>query len=207
MYGTFTFKDMGLYDSDRYQRVNLLAIDPGLHLLGVSVHVLNSRSGAYEKVYIESINVDRTFRRRLTDDSYRSEQDSCLLKIYDHIYDVCRHYDISFLAHEEPFNNPMRPGAYGPLKSTTATVRHAAMAACPSILIDAMSPQNIKKGVGAGGTKGKEIMREKVLAIPELMNVLECHPDDLTEDCIDSLAIGYNARNTLLAPMEGWRIK
>lgn len=207
MYGTFTLKDMGLYDSDRYQRINMLAIDPGLHLLGASIHVLNSRTGAYEKVYIESINVDRTFRRTLTDISYRNEQDSCLLKIYDHIFDLVKYYDIGFLAHEEPFNNPMRPGAYGPLKSVVATARRAAIDACPTILIDAMSPQNIKKGVGAGGTKGKEIMREKVLAIPELMDVLERHPDDLTEDCIDSLAIGYNARNTLLAPMEGWRIK
>lgn len=185
----------------------MLAIDPGLHLLGASVHILNSRTGLYEKVYIESINVDRTFRRSLTDDNYRSEKESCLLKIYDHVYDVCKHYDITFLAHEEPFNNPNRPGAYGPLRDACATIRRAAIDACPSVLIDSMSPQNIKKGVGAGGTKGKEIMREKVLAVPELMNVLERHPDDLTEDCIDSLAIGYNARNTLLAPMEGWRIK
>lgn len=198
---------MGLYDSDRYRRINMLAVDPGLHYLGLSIHTLNSRTGDYERVNIETINVDRTFRRTLTDSSYRSEQDSCLLKIYDHIYDVCRHYDVTFLAYEEPFNNPMRPGAYGPLRDVTATARRAAINACPSVLIDSMRPQAVKKGVGAGGTKGKEIMREKVLVIPELMDVLECHPDDLTEDCVDSLAIGYTARNILLAPMEGWRHK
>lgn len=197
---------MGLFVDDRWKTFNMLAIDPGKNHLGTSIHELDSRTGEYRSIEIETIHLHRVFRRRSTDEDYTSVTDACLTKIQDHIEDLVDHYNIAFFAYESPFHNKFRPGAYGPLCEVVSACRMAVIHANPFVFIDSMSPQNIKKGVGAGGTKGKEIMHEKVTANKELMGVLKCPIEDLTEHCIDSIAIGYNARKTILAPMEGWRL-
>ena len=195
---------MPLYIDDRYNSFRLLAVDPGKHHLGASVHEINSRTGEYIRIDIETIRMEKLYRSHLTDPEFTSVTDSCLLKIRNHIYDVCNDYDITFFAYESPFYNPRMPGAYGSLCEVVACCRQAALDANPTILIDCMSPQNIKKGMGAGGTKGKEIMLEKVSQNMELMQVLQTPIEELTEHCIDSLAVGLHARNTIIRPMEGW---
>lgn len=195
---------MGLYIDPRYRSFNMLAIDPGKHHLGASIHTLDVRTGDYLNIKVHSINVDRHGCRFELDDEYTSITDRCIDKVSRHVTDLILDYDVCFLAYESPFYNPSRPAAYGSLCEIVSCIRLAAIRARSNILIDCMSPQNIKKGMGAGGTKGKEIMFEKVLGTSELMDVLEDDRDSLTEHCIDSIAIGYNARNTILSPMEGW---
>lgn len=195
---------MGLYIDPRWDTFNVLAIDPGKHYLGASIHELETRTGDYRRIDVETIFVDKYFNPRALDDEYVSVTDRCLMKIRHHVMWMVEEYNIDFFAYEAPFYNPARPAAYGSLCEVVSCIRQAALDVRPNILIDSMSPQNIKKGMGAGGTKGKEIMFEKVLATKELVDVLHRDIEDLTEHCIDSLAIGYNARNTILAPMEGW---
>lgn len=195
-----------LYIDKRWETFRLLAIDPGKHHLGISIHELETRSGRYVSIDIESMVVDRTYGRRGLSDEVVSVSDRCLTKIRDRVYDLVQDYDISFFVYESPFYNPRMPGAYGSLCEVVACLRQAVIDSNPDVYIDSMSPQNIKKGMGAGGTKGKEIMFEKVLATKEMIDVLNYDPRDLTEHCIDSLAIGYNARNKILAPMENWTL-
>lgn len=198
---------MGLYLENRDLTFRLLAADPGKHYLGLSVHELCSRTGEYRRIDIETIDVDRTYNRYPLNDECVSVTDNCLMKLRRHVRRVVDYYDVSFFAYEAPFYNPRRPGAYGALCEVVSCLRQAVLDENPNVYIECMSPQNIKKGMGAGGTKGKEIMFEKVLATKELMDALEFPVGDLTEHCIDSLAIGYHARNSILAPQEGWKLK
>lgn len=184
----------------------MLAIDPGKHYLGISIHELESRTGRYRNIDIATLAVDRSFSPYGLSDEVVSITDRCLSKIRSRVIDIVYEYDISYFAYESPFYNPLMPGAYGSLCEVVSVLRTAVLDANPNILIDSMSPQNIKKGMGAGGTKGKEIMLQKVLGTKEMMDVLSRDPSDLTEHCIDSMAIGYHARNSILAPMEGWNV-
>lgn len=195
---------MGLYVDKRWETFRMLCVDPGKHHIGISVHELYTRTGEYKRIDIETLRVASHFQSWTTDNEFNSITDQCLLKIRRHIQDVAEDYDVSFFAYESPFYNPRMPGAYGSLCEVVACCRQAVLDYSPYIYIDCMSPQNVKKGMGAGGTKGKEIMHQKVTGNEELMSVLEYDVSDLTEHCIDSIAVGYNARNTLLAPMEGW---
>lgn len=197
---------MAIYVDRSWDTFKLLAVDPGIHFMGISVHELDSRTGKYINIDVETLALDRAFSYFGTCSETVTITDKNLMKIRDRIMDLVVDYDVNFLAYESPFYNPTRPGAYGSLCGVVSVLRSAALDANPNILIDCMSPQNIKKGMGAGGTKGKEIMFEKVLGTQELMNVLNADQDDLSEHCIDSIAIGYNARNTILAPMEGWKL-
>lgn len=198
---------MALYTGDQYDTFRMLAVDPGKYFLGASIHELDSRTGKYKSIRIETLKVDLTFQHHFSDVEFRSRTDSCLLKIRKHVSELCMDYSVSFFAYESPFFNPIMPGAYGSLCEVAATMRQAAIDVVPNILIDCMSPQNVKKGMGAGGSKGKLIMYEKVVANLELMQALEDPIENLTEHCVDSIAVGYNARNTILAPMEGWSKK
>jgi len=197
---------MPLYVDDNWKTFNMLCIDPGKHHLGVSVHELNTRTGAYENISIHSIAVDKTYGSRIFDREFVSGTDINLGRIRHHIQQLCYDYDVKALMYEAPFYNRFMPAAYGSLCEVVSCIRQAALDEKPYILIDCMSPQNVKKGMGAGGTKGKEIMYDKVTACEEMMSVLRYPVSSLTEHCIDSLAIGWNARKTILAPMEGWKL-
>lgn len=195
---------MGLYIDERWDTFKMLCVDPGKHHLGVSIHELKTRTGEYVNIFVESIVVDKYPRSTYLDREFIASSDINLVKIRRHISGLCEDYGISVLMYEAPFYNRFMPAAYGSLCEVVACIRQAAIDYYPYILIDSMSPQNIKKGMGAGGTKGKEIMYDKVTGCQELMEHLRCPINQLTEHCIDSLAIGYNARKTILAPMEGW---
>lgn len=197
---------MGLYIEPQWETFHLLAMDPGKRFAGLSIHELETRTGKYRNIYIETMEVDRCFNPVGLSDEVVSLTDRAIMKIRRNIMDIVDDYNICFFAYEEPFYNPRMPFAYGSLKEVAGCIRQAVLDANPNVYIASMSPQNIKKGMGAGGTKGKDIMFEKVLGTKEMMDVLHAHPDDLTEHCVDSLAIGYNARNTILAPMEGWKL-
>ena len=197
---------MGLYVDDRWRTFKMLCVDPGKHFLGMSIHELNTRTGAYENIYVETIRTGSMFRACSTDEEFNSLTDRCLLKIRKGVQEAAEEHEIAFFAYESPFYNPMMPAAYGALCEVVAVCRQAVLDYSPYIHIDCMSPQNIKKGMGAGGTKGKEIMHEKVTGNRELMDALRYPVEGLTEHCIDSIAVGYNARKTILAPMEGWKL-
>lgn len=197
---------MGLYIPERWKTINLLAIDPGKHYIGISILELDARTGYCERIDIETIDVDRTFRDFDYDNEYLSNSDLCLTKIRRQIRSVLRRYDISYLGYESPFYNPRMPDAYGSLCEVVALIRHTVIDHDPYIRISCLSPQSVKKGMGAAGVKGKEIMLEKLKQNEELMTALVEPVDELTEHCVDSIAVGYAIRNTHLAPMEGWRI-
>ncbi len=197
---------MGLFIDKQWETFTMLCIDPGKHHLGASIHELSTRTGEYKNIFIESIAVDRYPLENHIDREFISVSDINLSKIRCHVYNLCKMYQVAVLMYESPFYNPLMPGAYGSLCEVVSCIRQAAIDQYPNILIDSMSPQNIKKGMGAGGTKGKEIMHEKVTGCIEMIDVLRYPVSQLTEHCIDSLAIGYNARKTILAPMEGWTL-
>lgn len=197
---------MGLHIGDHYRTFRMLAIDPGKHFLGASIHEIDARTGRYIQLGIETLKVDKAFNPKGLSEEAASVTDRCLMKIRHHVFDLVDLHRVDFLAYESPFYNPRMPGAYGSLCEVVACIRQAALDANHSILIESMAPQHVKKGMGAGGTKGKEIMFEKVLATKELIDALMDPLEDLTEHCIDSMAIGYHARNTVLAEMEGWKL-
>lgn len=197
---------MSLYIDDRWKTFKMLCIDPGKHYLGASIHEIDTRTGAYHSIEVVTLKVDKTYMGSRRNTETTSITDQCLSKIDRHIYTICKEYDVSVLAYESPFYNRLMPGAYGSLCEVVGVVRQAALDYYGGMFVCSMSPQNVKKGMGAGGSKGKEIMLEKVSDNRELMRALVNPIEDLTEHCIDSLAVGLNARNTILAPMEGWKI-
>lgn len=180
-------------------------IDPGFNNLGVSVWDVDTRTGRINWIEIETMVIDKSPSRSGLDYEFTGERRYKLRKIYDNWLELCKEYRIDIVAHETPFYNPRMPAAFSSLVEVLAEVKNATLEYGPTIHIEGMSPQSVKKGVGAAGQKGKDIMTQKVLAIPQIANNIQMPLDELTEHCIDSCAVGWTMLNTILLPMEGWR--
>lgn len=179
-------------------------IDPGLGMIGVSIFDVRTRTGIIENIEIETFSSEGIRDHRGIDPLHTGERYLKLKKIYNRINDLCHHYRPAIVFHESPFYNRFRPNAYEVLVEALLEIRSAIFDYNRDTYIERIAPQAVKKGIGAGGTKGKEIIMEKVFEIPALMDVLNYPKEELTEHCIDSMAIGYTGLRTILGPQENW---
>jgi len=181
-----------------------MCVDPGLGNVGVSIFEVQTRTGLIESIDIESFCTDKLYPRYGLDMDYTAERHIRLRKIRDRFYDIAMEYRPSYFIHESPFYNPRRPNAYAALVEALSQMREGVLEANRYTYIEPISPQAVKKGVGAGGSKGKEIMMERVFQISEMMDVLNYDRDELTEHCIDSMAVGWTGIRTVIRHQEGW---
>lgn len=181
-----------------------MCVDPGLSNIGVSIFEVQSRTGIIENIEIESFATDKIYPSHGLDQDFTLERHIRLRKIRDQFYEIAREYRPSYFIHESPFYNPRRPNAYAALVEALIQMREGVLDASRYTYIEPISPQAVKKGVGAGGSKGKEIMMERVFQIHEVMDVLNFDRDELTEHCIDSLAVGWTGIRTVISRQEGW---
>lgn len=202
----FFWIDMAVFDFDRhYASFRMGCIDPGFNNLGVTVWDVNSRTGKINWIEVETMVVDKRPSRSGLDVEYVGERRYKLRKIHENWLELCREYRIDVVCHETPFYNPRMPNAFASLVEVLAEIKNSTLRYCPTMQIIGLSPQSVKKGVGASGQKGKDIMFDKVTAIPEIMKALGDYPiDELTEHCIDSMAVGWTTLTTILKPQENW---
>lgn len=196
---------MAVFNFDEYYSTfNMICVDPGFNNLGVSIFKIETRTGRILDIQIETIVTDKAPSYSGFSDEYVPERLFKLRKIYDNFKTLCRHYNPAILAHETPFYNPRMPAAFGSLVEVLDAVKNATLNWNSNIYIEGLSPQSVKKGVGAAGKKGKDVMMDAVLSIPEIKDVIDFPLDELTEHCIDSMAVGWTVRNSILVPQEGW---
>jgi hypothetical protein len=92
--------------------------------------------------------------------------------------------------------NKLQPSAYGPLVSVMTILQDALVQYCPGNPFYITQPQQVKKAVGVAGKKGKGVIKQAIEKIPELMEALKAGQtklDELDDNAIDSIAVGYSA--------------
>lgn len=193
-----------LYIPEHYKTFSLMAVDPGVNNLGIAMFEIETRTGRILEIQIQSIVTDKLFSYYGMDRDFVSDRDIKLWKIGDCIERLCEIYQPSAFVNESPFYNRLMPAAYGSLNEVVYACRKAVRCYSPFVYIDSISPQGVKKGVQAAGIKGKDVIKERVFNIKELMDALDYDPLDLSEHDIDAMAVGYTYRNTILKSQEGW---
>ena len=102
---------------------------------------------------------------------------------------------------ESPFYNPRRPGAFAPLVETLDAIRRAVWEYDQMLPLDMVDPPTVKRSVGAKGNADKDVMKQHVLALPDLnfTGLIPLHL--LDEHSIDAIAVAYSKiqlyRNTV----------
>ena len=172
---------------------NIMAIDPGTNMLGVSIYTLNAKNLDVMNIQTESISLNK-----FNSDSNRLH-DNVLLRLSELDKDITimlKEYEPLTVAIESGFINKLRPAAFGPLSKALATLELAIHRHSRFIYTAMYPPSVIKVAVGASFKADKDEVQNKIQNIPEIGKFINLKY--LTEHEADAVAIGYTHRNYLI---------
>lgn len=170
---------------DIYERVKILAIDPGLNTCGVATMIVDFSTGEVKKVEaftIDNSNYPPQNMEGVVDRiAYRKSRLEEILT--DH---VSFNHDLNIGVYESPFFNRLAPSAYGSLSEAISTIRMVLFRFNSHIPLIGMKPTYIKKMVGVKNFRDKDSTKEAVLKqLPDFKDIIE----KLDEHSVDAVSI------------------
>lgn len=177
---------------EQYNSIRALCLDPGLNNVGTSLWDI----AIQPTVSISSISALTLKSERLVDDSFLDDEDVTERLIKRHkmanaLRRILESFDPHVVAIESPFFDRRKPGSFQVLAEVMSTIYDTIVAYNPSIRIYLVPPQLAKKYIGVAGQKGKEVVKDGILKLTDVLQALQDPLDTLDEHAIDSLAIGY----------------
>lgn len=175
---------------------SMLAIDPGSNLTGISRFDVDIGKRKILSIQTRTIEVNKLRNDTGLAEEMFPERTIRYYKLRNELLRTFQRENVHYVAYEGPFMNKLQPSAYGPLVSVMTIIQDALTHYNPGISFFISQPQQVKKAVGVAGKKGKDVMKVAIQKIPELMEALEVGQtklDDLDDNAIDSIAVGYSA--------------
>ncbi len=174
----------------------MIAIDPGSNITGVSRFDIDVRNKKILSIRTWRIDVNKLKNDTGLPEEMFSERMIRYYKLRNEFIRILHRENPHYVAYEGPFMNKLQPSAYGPLVSVMTILQDALVQYCPGNPFYITQPQQVKKAVGVAGKKGKGVIKEAIEKIPELMEALKAGQtklDELDDNAIDSIAVGYSA--------------
>lgn len=174
----------------------MIAIDPGSNITGVSRFDLDVRNKKILSIRTWRIDVNKLKNDTGLPEEMFSERMIRYYKLRNEFIRILHRENPHYVAYEGPFMNKLQPSAYGPLVSVMTILQDALVQYCPGNPFYITQPQQVKKAVGVAGKKGKGVIKKAIEKIPELMEALKAGQtklDELDDNAIDSIAVGYSA--------------
>lgn len=174
----------------------MIAIDPGSNITGVSRFDIDVRNKKILSIRTWRIDVNKLKNDTGLPEEMFSERMIRYYKLRNEFIRILHRENPHYVAYEGPFMNKLQPSAYGPLVSVMTILQDALVQYCPGNTFYITQPQQVKKAVGVAGKKGKGVIKEAIEKIPELMEALKAGQtklDELDDNAIDSIAVGYSA--------------
>lgn len=159
----------------------ILGVDPGTNYCGVAIFEIDDRTLAIKN--IRPLTLDYTKSRVSHIPNILIDR---LSRLYNDIVDICKDYDLYWLAIEAGYISKLQPTAYGPLSKCIYTVESAFINVTNTFNITEYSP-SIMKAVMGTESNHKDDMLKAVSQNSELKPYIK----DQTEHAIDAMAIGY----------------
>ena len=175
---------------------SMLSVDPGSKMTGISRFDIDIRNKKILSIKTWTIFVNKLKNDTGIADEMITEKWMRFYKLRGEFIRILHRENVHYVAYEGPFMNTMQPSAYGPLVAVMTMLQDAMVAynsGCPFFV---SQPQQVKKAVGVAGKKGKGVIKAAIEKIPELMEALKIggtNLDELDDNAIDSIAVGYSA--------------
>lgn len=176
------------YKPARDNEYCIIAIDPGSTQLGVAILHIDIDTGDVMDVYTQTIYLSGKFKSFRHDGVVHRMR--YLRLQFGSLFEMC---NPTLMVYEKGFMNVRRPGAFGPINSSTTIVMDTAVDINRDIQIMEFSPGEVKNAMGAKGNCNKEAMAEACLrneTINKFLNV-----ERVSEHEIDAVAVGLCGRN------------
>jgi Holliday junction resolvasome RuvABC endonuclease subunit len=173
-----------------------MSLDPGLSNTGVATFDIDFTTGKILRIEAFTLTNNKLADDTGLDDEIHQERAIKLMKLKQALQFVLENTTPVDVACEAPFYNPLMPMAYGVLVEVVSHLFHAVVEFNPNIQFTQYPPMTVKKSVGAKAAKkdtekGKNMVKEALLQIPEIMSVLVTDIELLSEHAIDAIAVGY----------------
>lgn len=187
---------MPLYVPDHLRTYRMMSIDPGLSNTGVATFDIDFATGKILSIEAFTLTNNKLVDETGMDDEVHMERAIKLMKLKQALQYVLMHTAPVDVACEAPFYNPLMPMAYGVLVEVVNNLFSAVLEYNANIRFTQYPPMTVKKAVGAKAAKkdtekGKNMVKEALLQIPEIMTVLVTDIELLSEHAIDAIAVGY----------------
>lgn len=174
----------------------LLAVDPGTVKMGVSMFEVDPITRKIYSIRSQTLYPPQLPNTTALVEDLHKETWVRLNKTRERFSALLREEQPHHVVYEAPFMNRLQPTAYGPLVALMTMVHWAVMDYNQSTPFKILPPLTVKKFIGVAGKKGKEVVVEAIRKIPNLMHALEqgeCVLDELDDNAVDSIAVGYAA--------------
>ena len=172
-----------------YQRVNVVAFDPGGDTTGVAVLTINPSTAEIFSGSAWTLKTSKIQAFTGLDPDFHSERVCKLKSLSLEVYSILEQTRPWAVGCEAPFFNRLMPSAYGSLTEVVSNIQNTCLHYNPYTRFELVSPQLVKKSVGVAGKKGKEIMRAAVGSDTALSSKLLVDLNTLDEHAIDALAV------------------
>ena len=180
-----------MFTPAHYDRLTLLAIDPGLHNIGLAVYQIRLAPYAIESIHAETLRSVRVTDVSGLDDEDFAERVRIRYSMRSAFRTYVETVQPQLVVSESPFFDRRKPGSFAILTEIMTGLFDTVAEVNPLIRFSVVEPQLVKKVLGVAGQKGKDVVREAMGKTSRIMDVLTNPLDHLDEHSIDSIAVGY----------------
>lgn len=168
-----------------------IALDPGTETLGVAVFDVDLVTGIARIPWVSTLRASRSNHFNEYAASIHGDRHARLSAHHDRLVEIFYQWQPQGVASESPYMGRF-PQAYAALVECMQMIRSAVSQYDYSLTILTVEPTAAKKAVGVTQRgSNKDLVRDLVLAKPELVFVGDVNPHLLDEHSTDALAVGY----------------
>lgn len=173
-----------------YNEFKILAIDPGLNNIGVAIFNIQANPLTILSIEALTLKEDKVLSYVPLDEDYVTERMVKRFRMVDGVLRFVKEVQPSVLVSESPFFNRLMPSSFAVLTEVITDIFNATLEYNNNIRIATVEPLLVKHTLGVAGKKGKDVVREAMEKIDEVISVLNTPIDTLDEHAIDAIGVG-----------------
>lgn len=176
-----------------YNMLNILSIDPSSTSVGIARYLVNSNTYDIVDISAGTLNLDTYSYDPMLFNNIHSDKTIRLVKLEYRFIELLNEVKPDVVVCESAFFNPSRPNAFSSLTEVIFLLGSLTIKYNPNIRFITLPPKTIKEAIGSLkiSDKGKDIVKESILKIPDIYNLVYKFIDSLDNHAIDAIAIGY----------------
>ncbi len=176
-----------------YNMMNILAIDPSSTSVGVARYLVNTNTDNILSIEAGTINLDSYNYDPMLFNSLHSDKTIRLIKLEHKFTELLNDINPDVVVCESAFYNPSRPNAFASLTEVIFLLNTLTIKYNRNIKFITLPPKTIKEAIGSLKItdKGKDPVKESIIKIPQIYNLVNNFIDNLDNHAIDAIAVGY----------------
>jgi Holliday junction resolvasome RuvABC endonuclease subunit len=179
------------YPLDKNAQACIVGIDPGSETLGVCILYFNVVT-----IQVTEIITNTYIGSKLPISPMLSlmhgDRVSRIAAHQLNLINIYRQHNPVAVVSEAPFYNPRRPNAFGALVEVICAIRNSVINYSDTMCLYQIDPASVKRAIGAKGNADKDVVKQHIGLIPEIVNNLKIPLNLLDEHSIDATAVAYH---------------